>query len=437
MQDADNREGPPEGTETDPQTDDKEQPVKGPLALRQREITAEKRRQREAAIAAAEKALLIEKAAREQAERAMASSKFRHVMIIALFAIIVCLPIGGSAVYLWTRAVDQYASTLGFTVRKEETAAASDILGGLSNLSTSGASDTDVLYEFIQSQELVQSVDKTLDLRGKFSAYSDSDPLFAFDNDGTIEDLVSYWRRMIHISYDSSSGLIEVRAHAFTAESAHDIAEEILKESSLMINRLSAIAREDSTKYARQDLDASVDRLKTAREAITEFRSRTQIVDPSTVLQGQIGILTTLQQQLAEAYIELDLLRETTRSADPRVVQVERKIEVIQSRIDQERDKFSVGEGGQDYATIVSEFERLTVDREFAEQTYTAALTNFDIARAEAQRQSRYLAAYVQPTMPEKSQYPQRFVILGLVALFSLLAWAIITLIFYSLRDRR
>ena len=116
---------------------------------------------------------------------------------------------------------------------------------------------------------------------------------------------------------------------------------------------------------------------------------------------------------------------------------MERKIEVIQSRIDQERAKFSVGDGGQDYATIVSEFERLTVDREFAEQTYTAALTNFDLARAEAQRQSRYLAPYVRPTMAEKSEYPQRFVILGLVALFSLLAWAIITLVFYSLRDRR
>lgn len=433
MQDSDNREGPTDGTEPD----EKAPTAKGPLALKQREITAEKRRQREAAIAAAERALLIEKAAREQAERAMAKSKFRHLFLIALFVIIVCLPIAGSAYYLWGRAVDQYASTLGFTVRKEETASPSDLLGGLSSLSTAGASDTDVLYEFIQSQELVQSIDKKLDLRGQFSAHADQDPIFSFDNDGTIEDLVSFWRRMVHISYDSSSGLIEVRTHAFSADAAHDIAEGILEESSLMINRLSAIAREDTTRYAREDLEQSVDRLKQAREAITEFRSRTQIVDPSTVLQGQIGILTTLQQQLAEAYIELDLLKETTRAADQRVVQVERKIEVIQDRIDQERSKFSVGEGGQDYATIVSEFERLTVDREFAEQTYTAALTNFDIARAEAQRQSRYLAPYVQPTLAEKSQYPQRFVILGLVALFSLLAWAIVTLVFYSLRDRR
>lgn len=434
MQDADNREDPTDGSEPD----EKAPTAKGPLALKQREITAQKRRQREAAIAAAERALLIEKAAREQAEKAMARSQFRHVFLIVLFVIIVCLPIAGSAFYLWTRAVDQYASTLGFTVRKEEAASPSDLLGGLSNLSTSGASDTDVLYEFIQSQELVQSIDKTLDLRGQFSAYADQDPIFAFDSDGTIEDLVAYWRRMVHISYDSSSGLIEVRTHAFSADAAHDIAEQILKESSLMINRLSAIAREDSTKYARQDLEQSVGRLKTAREAITEFRSRTQIVDPSTVLQGQIGILTRLQQQLAEAYIEFDLLKETTRSSsDQRVAQVERRIEVIQARIAEERSKFSVGEGGQDYATIVAEFERLTVDREFAEQTYTAALTSFDLARAEAQRQSRYLAPYVQPTLAEKSQYPQRFVILGLVALFSLLAWAIITLIFYSLRDRR
>lgn len=416
---------------------EKTQTAIGPLALKRREIEAEKRRQREAAIAAAEKAQLIERAAREQAESAMARGKFRHMLLMVMFFVIVVVPIAGSAAYLWGWAQDQYASTLGFTVRKEEVASPSDLLGGIANLSSAGASDTDVLYEFIQSQELVKRIDRTLDLRGKYSAVAQMDPIFAFDTSGTIEDLTDYWRRMVHISYDSGSGLIEVRSHAFSAEDAHVIAQEILKESSLMINRLSAIAREDSTKYARADLEQSVERLKAAREAVTEFRSRTRIVDPSTVLQGQVGILNTLQQQLAEAYIELDLLRETTRDPGTRMVQVERKIEVIQERINQERSKFSVGEEGQDYATIVSEFERLTIDRDFAEQTYTAALKNFDVARADAQRQSRYLASYIQPTLAEKAEYPQRWVILSLVALFSLLAWAIITLIFYSLRDRR
>ena len=59
-----------------------------------------------------------------------------------------------------------------------------------------------------------------------------------------------------------------------------------------------------------------------------------------------------------------------------------------------------------------------------------------DVARAEAARQSRYLSTYVEPTLAEESEYPQRFVIFGLAAFFLLLSWSVMALIYYSIRDR-
>jgi capsular polysaccharide transport system permease protein len=56
---------------------------------------------------------------------------------------------------------------------------------------------------------------------------------------------------------------------------------------------------------------------------------------------------------------------------------------------------------------------------------------------AQANRQSRYLAAYIQPTIAEKSEYPQHGLIVGLVSLFTFLTWSILALVYYSLRDRR
>jgi capsular polysaccharide transport system permease protein len=77
------------------------------------------------------------------------------------------------------------------------------------------------------------------------------------------------------------------------------------------------------------------------------------------------------------------------------------------------------------------------VDREYAESTYAASLAALDSARANANRQNLYLAAYITPTLAEKSEYPQRSLILALVALFSLLIWSIASLIYYALRDRK
>ncbi|MDF0598904.1 hypothetical protein [Psychromarinibacter halotolerans] len=370
-----------------------------------------------------------------------ARPRTRHRAILLTFLLFVVLPVGVAAWYLWNRAEDRYASELGFTVRQEEAPSAVDFLGGLSNMSTSGASDTEVLYKFIQSPELVQSIDAELDLRGHYSQHFDTDPVFSYDPSGTIEDLTDYWRRTVRISYDPGTGLIELQVLAFDPQMAQDIGNRILAESSRVINELNAVAREDAMRYAREELELAQDDLRTAREELTAFRSTTRIVDPGADLQGQMGLLTTLQQQLAQALIELDMLNSTSTANDPRRTQAELRIDVIQRRIDEERAKFSAdgdadGEG-QDYASLVAEFERLTVEREFAEQAYTSALSAYSGARAEAERQSRYLAPYVRPTLAERSQYPQRVIVLALVAAFALLAWAVLVLIYYSLRDRQ
>ena len=369
-----------------------------------------------------------------------ARARRRHWALGFSFVLLVLAPTILAAYYLWAIAHDQYASTTGFTVRQADTSSAIDLLGGLSNFSGSASGDADVLYEFIQSQELVARIDDRLDLRALYSKAWPDDPVFAFNPEGAIEDLLDYWSRMVRISYDAATGLIELRVLAFDPNDAQAIDQAIVDEGTRVINALSDVAREDATRYAREELDQAVERLKNAREAITAFRSRNQIVDPNADIQVQMGLLGTLNEQLAGSLITLDLLRETTRDTDPRIAQAERRIEVIEARIADERRKFGVGEandGSSDYANIVAEFERLAVDREFAERAYTAALSAYDAARAEAQRQSRYLAAYVRPTLAETAEYPDRPLLIGLIALFLLLAWSILSLIYYSLRDRR
>jgi len=370
-----------------------------------------------------------------------AQTKPRHWLLLLSFLIFVCAPLLLTAGYLWTRAVDQYTSELGFTVRREEAPSAVDILGGLTKLSSNSSSDSDILYEYIQSQELVEKVDATIDLRTRFSRHAAIDPIFSLSRNSSIEDLVEYWHKMVLISYAPGTGLIEVKVKAFTPEEAHEIAQVIFAESSRMINELSAIAREDAMRYAREELDTAVEQLKTARQALTAFRSRTQIVDPSADIQLQMGLLNTLQQQLGSELVDYDLLLTSVREDDPRLQQSQQRINAIRERIRQEREKFGGGAAsrgdGEDYATLVSEFERLSVDREFAEQKYTGALQNYDAAQAEAQRQSRYLAAYLNPTLAQSPQYPHRALLLGLTALFLLVAWATLVLILYSLRDRR
>jgi capsular polysaccharide transport system permease protein len=377
-----------------------------------------------------------------QPPAAQARLRNRHRSIFVSFFLLVVAPMLLATWYLTTRAVDQYHSNLSFSVRKESTDSSLDLVGGLAQLAGSGSSsDADVLYQFIQSQSMIDNIDKAFDLRGLYSAHADRDPIFSLQRDATIEDLLNYWPDIVRIHYDRTAGIIELRVLAFEPEQAQQIATAILENSVDQINKLSTVAREDTMQYATEELDLAIDRLTRARQALTQFRLRTQIVDPFADLQGKMGLMNTLQAELAAALIDLGLLRSASeRPDDPRVPQLQRRIDVIESQIAVERAKFGVGgegPGGEDYATLVAEFERLTVDREFSEEAYKLALSAHDAAQAEAQRQSRYLAAHIEPTRAESSEYPRTPLILGVMMAFLLLFWAISILVFYSIRDRR
>ena len=352
----------------------------------------------------------------------------------------VAAPLLVVAVYLWVWAADQYASTVSFSVQKEEYKSSLDVLGGIPLLSGSMISDTDILDDFLQSQELVENVDAAIDLRTLYSKKWPEDPVFAFNPEGSIEDLHRHTKRMVRVSYDNHTGLISLRTLAFTPEDARLIAQTVFDQSSDMINELSSVARADSTRFAKDELDRAFARLRQARQDLTRFRIENQIVDPTADLQGQMGILNSLQEQLASAMIEMDMLPAGLKADDARLLQAQRKIDVIRARMEDERAKFGEtggGPGGEVYAALIAQYEGLAADLLFAEETYRASLAAYDMAQGEARRQSRYLAAHVRATLAETSQFPQRLSLLAIAAFFLTIAWTMCVLIYFSIRDRR
>ena len=217
---------------------------------------------------AAPPAEAVLEAARVKPPARASKFRWRHALALLSFLIFVAGSATVSAWYLWTRAADQYASYMGFSVRAEDPMPSVASLLGPLDLGGSSTPDADILYEFIQSQELVLRVNEKLDLAAIWSKVDPQlDPVFAYRTGGSIEDLLGHWVRKVKVVYDSGNGLIELRVLAFEPQDAKAIAEAILEESTKLINELSAIAREDAIGYARDELDKSVERLKTARAA--------------------------------------------------------------------------------------------------------------------------------------------------------------------------
>jgi capsular polysaccharide transport system permease protein len=327
---------------------------------------------------------------------------------------------------------------MSFSVRTESMQSATDLLGGLSSITGSSSSDVDILTQFIGSGDLIQLVNEQVNLKDAFSAQWPRDFLFAFNPNGQFEDLHEYWNSIA--TTQSVNGIVTLTVRSYDPETSYAITLAIYEASRELINRLLDEAHADASRFSRDELRAGESRLAKARKGLTSFRLEAQIVDPNASLQAQMGILTQLQAQLADSLVQRNLLSRSARDDDPRLNETNRKISALQTQIDIEQQKFSLGgqgPGGEDYATLFADYERLTSDLQFAEDAYRSAQLTYTSAIADAKRTARYLVAHVQPTVAEKSLYPLRVTHLLVTSLFVFLLWSVGLLAYYSIRDRR
>ncbi len=362
----------------------------------------------------------------------------RHWWLTLMFVVMVVLPTTGYGYYLFAFAADQYESDAGFSSRTEQAPSAFQLLGALGGVGTSSSSDMDIVYQFIRSQQLVALVDAQLNLR-KIICIPAYDPLKTFPADGNIEDLVDYWKTMVVPNFDRATGLMTLTVFAFDPEDAQNIAREVLADSTAIINDLSNTAQSDTTRYSKESLTKSEDRMADAQKAVTTFRISNNILDPEQAVSGTQQVVTMLVQQLATAEIDLDMLTGTVPASDPRLAQINRRIDVIQKRMAEEQSKVGglTDPGAPNYANLVTEYQNLVMAQDFAQKTYLTALAAYNQSLDDAQHNTRYLATYLEPTLAESSTAPQRILRIVLTALVGALAWSIVTMVFYALRDRK
>jgi capsular polysaccharide transport system permease protein len=360
----------------------------------------------------------------------------------------VVAPASISIWYLWTKASDQYASQVSFAVRSLDSTLPSPVMDLLGGAADSTAGDSEMLFEYLQSQPLVQVIDGQVDLE-KIYNRPGADPVFRLGEDQPIEDIVWYWNQAVTVSYDSSSGIIYVEARAFDPDDAQAVAQAVLQESDRLINDLSTKARNDAVEFALVDLREAEARVRDARRALQEFRMTERSVDVTQDIAQAMALIGQLKGQRAALQADYDSRRAMLGAESPALTALRNQMESLDAQIAAEQARIAArspsgetpaqGEEAPQGGSLTSAAgaqEELMVDLTFAENMYTSALAAVETARAEARRAQRYLATHIAPTHSEEAEYPDRLMWSFAITFLLLLVWAIALLIASSIRDR-
>ena len=93
------------------------------------------------------------------------------------------------------------------------------------------------------------------------------------------------------------------------------------------------------------------------------------------------------------------------------------------------------GYGGGSFAGKAPEYERLQLEKTFAERQLASALVALDSARSEAARKQLYLERLVQPNLPDRAMEPRRLRSVVTVFVLGLILWGVVSLTLASIRE--
>ncbi len=359
--------------------------------------------------------------------------------LLRSFALFVAIPTVLTMAYFIFLAADIYASETRFMVRGADSqekigtgalALVSKVAG------VSGTSpDSFAVLNYIKSRAIIEDIGGKPMVHRLF-APDRGDMLTTLAEDETWEDIVKYWRRRVIPSIDTQSGIITVEATAFSSEDANWLAAQVVEKSEALVNEISRRSREETLDVAVADVELAKGELASAREALRQYRNARETLDPGLTAESIGEVLSKLMLRRIELEARLGTMQGVIdESFAPRRV-LQRELEEVRSQIAaQEALLASRGSEAGTVSDVISGFENLRLEEEFAERRYSIALNAYEAARQEVEKQQLYLVEIVRPAPADTAIYPKKISGTFMIFFGTFVLWSIGSLIAASIRD--
>ncbi len=356
--------------------------------------------------------------------------------IDVLFVLLTVLPTLVAAVYFGAIASDVYISESRFVVRSPQRPSQTG-LGALlqGTVFSRSQDDTYSVHDFIRSRDALAELDSKLVIRDTYSQPS-IDWFNRFPGlqwwDKSFEALHRHYLKHVEIDYDSVSSISVLRVRAYTARDAQRINEQLLEMGERLVNTMNFRSRKDLIQVAEQEVKVAEERSKDAAAALASFRTGRAVFDPDRQSAIQLQGVARLRDELLAAESQLDQVRRVSPN-NPQVDTLRARVDSLRKAVADENSRVLGRDTGLSAKSPA--FDRLTLEKTFADRQLGGAMAALDTARNEAARKQLYLERLVQPNQPDMAMEPRRARSVFTVFVVGLMLWGVGRLIVASIRE--
>ncbi|MET1114631.1 MAG: hypothetical protein ABWY08_06690 [Comamonas sp.] len=365
------------------------------------------------------------------------SLKKRFSRVNRLFLLTVAAPTVLATLYFGLMASDVFVSESRIVVRSPDKQAATGLGALLKGAGFSRAQDDSyTVRDYVLSRDALKEIDKTLGVSQAYS--SDSVDLISrfggLDFDTSFEALHRYYQKKVDIQQDTASSITTLTVRAYTAQDAYSINQKLLELSEGLVNRLNERGRQDLISSAAKEVADAEKKSKAAALALSAYRNAKGVVDPERQATVQLQQIAKLQDELIATTTQLAQLR-TFTPQNPQISALQKRASTLQGEIDAETTRVTGGE--RSLSNKAADFQRLALEREFADKQLGSALASLEQARNEAQRKQVYIERIAQPSLPDIALEPRRIRSILATFVLGLVAWGILSMLLAGVREHQ
>jgi capsular polysaccharide transport system permease protein len=363
---------------------------------------------------------------------------WRHLTrrVNMIFLVTVLLPTLLACLYYGVIASDVYISESRFVVRNPQRQSITSGLGSLLQGTAFSRSqdDTYSVHDYVLSRDALRELDQQLHVRKAFES-QDVDWVNRFPGpspDDSFEAFYRHYRKYVVIEYDTVSSITTLYVRAYTAKDSRDINDLLLQMGERLVNNLNTRSRQDLIQVAQKEVQVAEERSKVAAVALSGYRGRQSLFDPDRQSALQLQGVARLQEELLSAEAQLAQLRQLSPD-NPQIPSLKSRVEGLRKTIGAEGSKVAGAEGS--FTSKSTVYDRLLLEKTFAERQLATALASLESARNEANRKQLYLERLVQPNLPDKALEPRRIRNSFTVLLLGLILWGVVSLVVASVKE--
>lgn len=355
-----------------------------------------------------------------------------------LFIATVVIPTVLAVIYFGLIASDVFVSEARYVVRSPERQAASPLGLMLKGAGFARAQDDSYTVQaFILSRDALKALDAELQIK---QAYADSSiDLFSrfagLDWDDSYENLHHYYQNKIAIQLDAASSITTLTVRAYNPELALAINRRLLELSEALVNKLNERGRQDMIRFAAGEVADAEIKAKAAALALARYRNEKGVIDPEKQSAIPLQQIAKLQDELIATKAQV-LQLENLAKDNPQLPVLRLRAKMLESEILAETTRVAGG-GDRSLAGKVAEYQRLQLEREFADKMLASAMSTLEEARNEAQRKQLYLERIVQPNKPDEAMEPRRARGILATLMLGLISYGVLTIIIAGIREHQ